>query len=147
MSDEIRDLKEFNTKYGLLTNKTPVHLTKRRLEERVNFMYEELLELKSAAAAQNLAGIADALIDIVYVAKGTAVMLGLPWDELWSEVHATNMRKVRGISSRQRADVLKPEGWMPPDLHKVLCDHGYVVQRWFDEHGVFQEGLAKDDDE
>ena len=37
----------------------------------------------------------DALIDLTYVAMGTAYMMGLPWQDLWDEVQRANMSKVR----------------------------------------------------
>lgn len=62
---------------------------------RLKFLTEELMELTSGVIADDLPEIADALIDLVYVAHGTAHLYGLPWEELWHEVQTANMLKVR----------------------------------------------------
>ena len=146
---EIKDLRDFNQKFSLIINNTPVHLTKRKLKERAEFLQEELNELREASAKQDLEGIADALVDLVYVAKGTAVMLGLPWDELWADVHGANMRKVRGISHRNHAvDCIKPPGWRGPVGHQILVDAGYDRQAFLEPFSLnkINEGLCHDDD-
>jgi predicted HAD superfamily Cof-like phosphohydrolase len=76
---------------------------------------------------------ADALIDLVYVAMGTAHLLGLPWEALWNEVQIANMRKVRAAadasdSKRGSAfDVVKPPGWQPPNIKRILENYGWTV--------------------
>ena len=133
ISNEFRDVRDFHLKFGLLApdGLQPVHLTQRKLGERVEFMQEELDEFKKAAETQNLSELADALVDLVYVAKGTAVMLNLPWDVLWAEVQRANMAKVRGTTKRGHAvDVTKPEGWTPPLIDVVLDGHQYKRADW-----------------
>jgi hypothetical protein len=110
----------------------PRHLTNRLLIERREKMLEELGEFDTAAEAQDLAKMADALIDLVYFAKGTAVLLGLPWEELWDDVHRANMAKERGAKMRQghlhKVDAVKPEGWIPPTTEHILAVAGYDGQ-------------------
>jgi predicted HAD superfamily Cof-like phosphohydrolase len=91
----------------------------------VHFLEEELKEFIQSANLDDTVGMADALIDIVYVAMGTAYMMGLPWQKLWNEVHTTNMNKVSATNSEQSKrknslDVIKPEGWQPPNLKAIL---------------------------
>jgi hypothetical protein len=62
---------------------------------RVKFLKEEVEELEAAYAEHDLPGVADALVDLVYVALGTAHLHGLPWGDLFDTVHAANMRKRR----------------------------------------------------
>jgi hypothetical protein len=69
--------------------------------------------------------LADALVDIVYVAMGTAYMMGLPWQQLWDEVQRSNMDKVRASDASQSKrknslDVVKPQGWVGPDLKSII---------------------------
>ena len=53
-------------------------------------------------------------------------LMGIPFGAVWREVHESNMRKVRakpdGSDSKRRHgyDVVKPEGWTPPDVRRVL---------------------------
>lgn len=71
----------------------------------------------------NLVAAAHELADILYIAFGTAVKMGLPMAEVFAEVHAANMRKVEGPGlPKRRPDgkILKPEGWQPADVAKIL---------------------------
>ena len=120
------DVKSFHQKFGLLVSEQPTHLTRRKLRERVECLQEELEEFMLAVDSQSLPEQADALIDLVYFALGTAVMMGLPWDELWADVQRANMSKVRGETKRgHKVDVTKPVGWVAPQGHGILARHGY----------------------
>jgi predicted HAD superfamily Cof-like phosphohydrolase len=94
---------------------------------RTKFMVEELQEFRDACAAKDVAKAADALVDLVYVALGTAHMMHVPFDECWDTVQECNMQKERANSAsdprstrKHRFDVVKPKGWKPPDLTKIL---------------------------
>ena len=65
-----------------------------RLRERL--LEEETTEYMVASHRRDLVGMADALADIVYVAYGTAISLGLDLDLLLDEVHRSNMSKLDG---------------------------------------------------
>lgn len=160
---EFDDVRAFHERFGLLHPVTPGHLTGRKLAERANFMLEELMEFAKAAGLttnvlyfadvicgrhrfefvpmddgdQNLDGQADALVDLVYVALGTAVQMGLPWTKLWDDVHRANMTKVRGASDRAHVDVVKPPGWQPPRTAEILDEAGYqrsdVIRFYWDD--------------
>lgn len=126
MSDEYDDVRKFQLKFSMLVHQRPTHLTERKLKERYDFMWEELREFRDAVMADDLAGQADALVDLVYVALGTAVSMGLPWRALWDDVQRANMAKVRGVGSRGHlVDCVKPPGWVPPATLSVLEAHGY----------------------
>jgi len=108
----------------------PRHLTLRKLQERFVQMQEELIEeFYDGMHEQSLEKMADALIDLVYFAKGTANLLGLPWEELWNDVHSANMRKVRGEKTRGgmliKVDCVKPPGWVGPRTLDILKAAGY----------------------
>lgn len=96
------------------------------VEFRIAFLTEELKEFTDAYDEENMAGMADALIDLVYVAMGTAHLMGLPWQELWDEVQQANMAKVRAAADGSNSlrgspfDVVKPPGWEPPDIAGIL---------------------------
>lgn len=100
---------------------------------RVDFMREEIKEFVNAWSEDDDAGMFDALLDLVYVVLGTAHLLGLPWEEGWDAVHLANLKKVRakpdGSDSKRgtKWDVVKPEGWEPPDIAAVLRRHGFSV--------------------
>jgi predicted HAD superfamily Cof-like phosphohydrolase len=123
---KFEDVILFHQKFGLLSHRKPVHLTRRKLGERIDFIGEEFIEFQEACNAQDLAAQADALIDIVYVSMGTADMLGLPWDALWADVQRANMTKERGRTKRGHVvDVTKPAGWVGPKTLEILIAAGY----------------------
>jgi predicted HAD superfamily Cof-like phosphohydrolase len=84
--------------------------------QRVGFLEEELEELEVAHANRDMVGVADALADLVYVAIGTAHMMGIDFEQVFKAVHAANMQKLRGITKRGMVyDAIKPEGWVGPE--------------------------------
>lgn len=120
-------VKEFHKKFDMMVHDKPTDLTSKKLNERYDFMLEELTEFKNSIEPRDMAGLADALVDIVYVAMGTAVQMGLPWEELFADVQRANMAKVRGITKRGVAvDCMKPEGWVSPKTDEILETAGYV---------------------
>ncbi len=115
------DVQAFHTKFNLMIGENPHKLSDVRQLQRIQFMQEELQEFTTACVKGDLAGQADALIDLVYVAMGTAVMMGLPWDELWADVQRANMEKEKGRTHRGvNEDVAKPKGWTPPKTQEIL---------------------------
>lgn len=126
------DVLAFHRKFDLPTPETPQLLDSRTFAYRADFLIEEVAEFAAAHNAGDLSGAADALVDIAYVALGTAIMMGLPWRDLWNEVQRANMLKVRGKSDGSDSkrgsplDVVKPPGWTPPDISAVLRKHGVV---------------------
>ena len=62
--------------------------------------------------------------DIIYIACGTAVSYGIPLDKVFTEVHRSNMAKLVDGKPLYREDgkVIKPSGWQPPNIKKILED-------------------------
>jgi len=143
---ELEDVRSFHQKFNFIdSGRVPVHATKRKLKERTECMQEELDEFKEAIETQDLAAQADALIDLVYFAKGTAVILGLPWEKLWDDVQRANISKERGMTKRGHAfDVIKPTGWVAPNGERILLEAGYHRPS-FESHGRINENLCTDD--
>lgn len=129
LEKELEDVRAFHKKMGFLIFTRPGHLTQRKLEERIRCLREELTEFEEACKKQDLVAQADALVDMAYFIKGTVLMLGLPWLELWDAVHSANMNKVPGGKVREGVlhpvCAVKPEGWQPPDIEKILASRGY----------------------
>jgi predicted HAD superfamily Cof-like phosphohydrolase len=98
-------------------------------EFRVKFIEEELTEYREAYEKGDLEGCFDALVDLKYVVDGTADMHGFPMDEGTREVQNANMAKRRAASAGESKrgsslDVVKPDGWQPPQMDEVLRDAG-----------------------
>jgi predicted HAD superfamily Cof-like phosphohydrolase len=125
MNTNYQDVVDFHNKFGLKYDGKPNPLDKSTQSYRVHFLEEELSEFISSANLDDVVGMADALVDIVYVAMGTAYMMGLPWQQLWDEVQRSNMDKVRASDASQSKrknslDVVKPQGWVGPDLKSII---------------------------
>lgn len=69
--------------------------------------------------AANMERVAKECADLAYVTEGTLVQAGLPAEEIWAVVHASNMAKAGG-PRRSDGKLLKPDGWAPPDVAGVL---------------------------
>jgi predicted HAD superfamily Cof-like phosphohydrolase len=124
---------------------------------RIKFLEEELEEYKCAIASGDMEAAADALVDLTYVALGTAATHGFDFPEMWRRVQRANMAKMRVERKDQskrgsKFDVVKPEGWAPPDHSDlVFKDHlkwwtslpvGACVNQMWEEakgHGVSEE--------
>ena len=67
-----------------------------------------------------------------------------PFQALWDEVHAANMRKERGSESTSKYgnkyDIVKPAGWVPPFLDDALnaakIDPGQNANEWHVANGI-----------
>lgn len=90
---------------------------------RLDLLREEYQEYLDATELEDLVEIADALGDMVYIIYGTARAYGIDLNAVLTEIHRSNMAKVGPDGSvRRRADgkILKPEGWQPPNIARVL---------------------------
>lgn len=122
------DIKEFHEKFGLQPAQEPSLLPPELRDFRIKFMQEELDEFVTAHRNNDLAGCLDALVDLTYVALGTAYLMNVPFDKAWQVVHQANMMKVRAEraqhSKRGTAfDVVKPPGWVAPDINQVIEEY------------------------
>ncbi len=131
------DVKQFHTKYDLLRPELPGLLSDDVYEFRAKFLEEEVREFRDAHEQRDLATAADSLIDLVYVACGTAVMMGLPWEAIWNAVQRANMQKVRaknaaesktGTGRGHAQDVIKPPGWKAPNVGLILAAYAGLKQ-------------------
>lgn len=137
------DIKDFHKKFGLDYSGPPRQLDVDLGTFRTKFMCEELCEytgvpsvdrkLIEAAIVEHvpreglppLVDQLDALVDLIYVALGTAYCHGFDFDEAWRRVHAKNMEKVRVKKATESLrgstyDVVKPPGWTPADLSDLV---------------------------
>lgn len=123
MDNWYKDVKDFHIAFGQRVGQQPnfpEDISEREL--RIDLLSEEFNEYLNAEETLDIVGIADALADIIYIACGTAVSYGIPLDEVFAEVHRSNMAKLVDGKPIYRADgkVLKPEGWKPPDIKSIL---------------------------
>lgn len=114
---------EFHKKFQVSTSEVIGVLAPDVFEFRQEFLDEEIREFADATESCDVIRAFDSLIDLVYVAKGTALMMGITpaqWRAGFEAVHEANMQKVRtpSASASKRGsdlDVIKPEGWIGPE--------------------------------
>lgn len=145
---------EFHQKFGLEYDGPPRDLEDDLILFRIGFLLEELAEYAIAAGFANLgegleneAGLIqernhhlcvrnddrdpekmlDSLVDLSYVADGTAYLHGFDFDEAYERVHLANMQKIRvdsetleGSVRKSKFDVVKPPGWTPASLADLV---------------------------
>lgn len=114
---------EFHQVFEAKIGETP-HIPDDKLNLlRVGLIEEELDELKEAISNNDLVELADALGDILYVTYGFAVTAGIPIDEIFAEIHKSNMSKldVNGRPlKRDDGKILKGPNFKPPDIKGLL---------------------------
>lgn len=118
-------VKEFHEKFQIPCSDKPSLPAGEMAAFRAGFMQEELDEYNRAVAQGDMAGVLDALVDLVYVAMGTAVIHGLPFEKAFGAVHTANMAKIRAerATDSKRGttfDVVKPAGWVAPDIQAII---------------------------
>jgi hypothetical protein len=117
--DWVKDIWKMHKHYGVhpVIDKMDAETLKKFLEFRINFLQEELDELK--ANKDNPEEIVDALIDLCVVAIGTLDGFAVDSHKAWDAVLEANMNKTTGVKATRPnplglPDLIKPEGWTPP---------------------------------
>lgn len=98
---------------------TPVHVKPKEVRVEIDPQREV-----------DLVEVADAQADLVVVTKGGAHTFGIPIDDvLLDEVCPSNLAKLgpdgKPILRPGDGKVLKPEGWQPPNISRVLSEAGW----------------------
>jgi predicted HAD superfamily Cof-like phosphohydrolase len=125
MTDILKDIDNFHKKYGFEKNeKVDIPNNSELINFRTAFLMEELAEYTNAITKKDAAGALDALVDIVYIALGTAWLFNLPFEKAWNEVQKANMSKIRAKDKTGKRgtkfDVVKPKDWKAPNIEKII---------------------------
>jgi len=90
----------------------------------VNLIEEEFKELKEAINNNDTVETLDALVDILVVTIGAIHSAGFDAEGAWREVMSTNFAKIDKetglVRKREDGKVLKPVGWVPPNLEPFV---------------------------
>ena len=126
MEDQLAKVKHFHEIFNCHMEEAPTAKIAPDLAAvRIRLFEEELAEYRKAVEQADIALVADALTDMLYVLLGTYITHGLQdvAPALFDEVHRSNMSKL-GPDGKPvlRADgkVLKSELFSPPDLKSVF---------------------------
>lgn len=118
----VRLVREFYAATNAETPSHPVLLAHSEGKVMFRLLDEELAELGAALQAGTIVGIADALADLVYVAYGLALKMGIELDQVLNEVHKANMSKVLPGAEPPSVSgkVSRGPGYRPPNIAHVL---------------------------
>jgi len=90
----------------------------------VDLIDEEFKELKEAINNNDMVEVLDALEDILVVTIGAIHSAGMDGEGGWKEVMSTNFAKIDKetglVRKREDGKVLKPVGWVPPNLEPFI---------------------------
>jgi len=87
---------------------------------RKNLLLQEVDEFIHAVEWGDFDGSIRELLDILYVTIGALVAFGVEdIASYFSELHEANMRK-EGGSTREDRKIVKPEGWQPPHIGRLI---------------------------
>jgi predicted HAD superfamily Cof-like phosphohydrolase len=115
--DVFQDLINFQEKYQEAYNGPPRELPD-EYAWREDFLTEEMIEYSEARKAGDLEKQFDALIDLSYVAVGTAYLQGFNFTAGWKEVHRSNMTK--DYVKKKGKSIVKGPTYSPPNLKPIL---------------------------
>ena len=129
----IDEVQEFNDTFGKsYQNKTVPTIDNKDADFVINFIQEELDELKEAVEERDIVGVLDALLDITYVGLGNgALAFGLK-DKItpgYAEVQASNLSKVcKTLDEALETVKLRSEQQGEP-CHYDMVGNYYIVYR------------------
>jgi len=121
----VSEVEEFNNTMGKgWQNRTTPTIDRKDAEFVINFIQEELDELKEAVENNDIVGVLDAILDITYVGLGNgALVFGLKDKILdgYAEVQASNMSKVCKTEeeAQQTVEVRSKEQGRPCRYRKI----------------------------
>jgi predicted HAD superfamily Cof-like phosphohydrolase len=137
---------KYTTQFGTVTTKliAAVTLARRLIDEEVNKDKELLPSIDKWLAnpsIENLEGVMDGVIDVLYVMFELCYALDLPVMQAFAEVHAANMAKLqRGedgqLLRREDGKILKPTDWKEPNILMLLLDHSNLRAAQHGLHGA-----------
>ncbi len=121
--NKIEAVKEFHKLFDVPIGTHPKLLNLSAAKRREQLIEEEWVELIEARELGNIIEIADALGDLLYVVYGAAIEYGIPIDEVFEEIHRSNMTKLwpdGTVHKREDGKVLKPPTYSPANLEKII---------------------------
>lgn len=136
MREAFKDLLEFEKHCGYEVHTSGPVLPSLETERlRIRLIKEEFNELMEAIEDRNIAEVADAGIDLIYVTIGTLVRYGIDAKAVWDSVHAANMAKFGPGSWRdETGKVRKPTTWVHPDVESILSHQGAIFTTYGDNN-------------
>ena len=117
--DWLQDVRDFHKVMDRKIGDKPSVLDYETHTLRENLIREEFEEVIEALNQKDICQTAKEIVDLIYVLIGTAVSCGIDLRPIWDEVQKSNMAK-QGGGKRPDGKIMKPEGWQPPDIKKII---------------------------
>lgn len=124
--EKVHKVKEFHEVFKIGNRETPeVNVSEQEYMLRFNLLKEENEEYLEACKSGDLAEVADALGDQLYIIFGTILRHGLHHkiEEVFDEIHRSNMSKLDEEGKpifREDGKIMKSSNYFKPDIKKVL---------------------------
>jgi len=116
MNKQYEMVREFQSIMGQPVADKPAVMEFKRQSERFDYMVEELFEFYEA---ETVVDQADAMIDLIYLAIGTMVELGVKPEKLFEIVHNANMSKIwpdgKPHTNPETGKIIKPPTFVRPE--------------------------------
>ena len=132
----ISEVEEFNNVMGKsYQNQTKPTINKADADFVVNFIQEELDELKEAIENKDIVEVLDAILDIAYVGLGNGAMVFGLKDKIeagYAEVQASNLSKICSTEDEAIKTVEVRSKEQGAECHYEKTKYGYVVYRSHD---------------
>ena len=133
----VSEVEEFNVVMGKdWQNRSTPTIDKKDAEFVINFIQEELDELREAVEQENIQEILDAILDITYVGLGNGAMVFGLKDKIWEayqEVQASNLSKIcTTLEEAEETVKVRSEQQGEPCYYKEM-NGKYVVYRSSDD--------------
>lgn len=115
----------FHRTFGAMINIDPTIVDDQTALLRKNLIIEEQKELFDAIDQKDIKQIAKETADLLYVVYGLAVTCGIPINQVFAEVHRSNMSKLTKegeVLRREDGKVLKSEQYTPANLDFLVVD-------------------------
>ena len=128
MEKQISDIRDFQEKLVEVEEGSLFFLEEKDFQDRVKLrmklLREEVDELEEALLNRDPVETLDAIVDIHYIANGTAQEVGVVHllDKAWDLVHTNNMTKLDEngkVHKDENGKVIKPSNYKPVNL-KIL---------------------------
>ena len=133
----VTEVEEFNAIMGKdWQNRSTPTINKKDAEFVINFIQEELDELREAVEQENIQEILDAILDITYVGLGNGAMVFGLKDKIWEayqEVQASNLSKICTTLEEAEETVKVRSEQQGEPCHYEEVGENYVVYRTSDK--------------
>lgn len=123
MNKEQEMVREFHITFGSSMYDHPQEISESEAALRIHLMEEELREVITAIAYEDLPAVAKELADLLYVVYGAGSAYGIDMEPVFEAVHKSNMSKMPEdgmVKYREDRKIIKPPTYVEPDIKSIL---------------------------